>query len=84
VVFSCRFVFHDGKGARLMITFVLGVALGLFIGLFLSAVRAIKHGTINAQVGIEDEIAVGISIDWPEILAVAAVGLIVFLIYRQM
>lgn len=67
-----------------MIKFVLGLALGLFIGLFCSAVRAIKHGTINAQAGIDDKIAVGISIDWPEILAVAAVGLIVFLIYRQM
>ena len=67
-----------------MIWFVVGLALGLFIGLFLSSVRAIKQGTINAQAGIDDKIAVGISIDWPEILAVAAVGLIVFLIYRQM
>lgn len=66
-----------------MVGFVLGLALGLFIGLFLSSVRAIKQGTINAQAG-DDKIAVGISIDWPEILAVAAVGLIVFLIYRQM
>lgn len=67
-----------------MIKFVVGLALGLFIGLFLSSVRAIKQGTINARAGIDDKIAVGISIDWPEILAVAAVGLIVFLIYRQM
>lgn len=67
-----------------MIQFVLGLALGLFVGLFLSSVRAIKQGTINAQAGINDKIAVGISIDWPEILAFAAVGLIAFLIYRQM
>ena len=67
-----------------MIKFVLGLALGLFIGLFLSSVRAIKQGAINAQIGAGDKIAIGISIDWPEILAVAAVGLIVFLIYRQM
>jgi uncharacterized BrkB/YihY/UPF0761 family membrane protein len=67
-----------------MIKFVMGLALGLFIGLFLSSVRAIKQGAINARAGIDDKIAVGISIDWPEILAVAAVGLIVFLIYRQM
>ena len=69
---------------RLMLQFVLGLALGLFIGLFCSAVRAIKQGTINARVGVEDKIAVGISIDWPEILAICAVGLIAFLIYRQM
>ena len=67
-----------------MIWFVLGLALGLFIGLFCSSVRAIKHGTINAQAGIGDKISVGVSIDWPEILAVAAVGLIAVLIYRQM
>lgn len=67
-----------------MIKFVFGLALGLFIGLFLSSVRAIKQGTINASAGIEDKISIGISIDWPEILAFAAVGLIVFLIYRQM
>jgi hypothetical protein len=67
-----------------MIQFVLGLALGLFIGLFLSSVRAIKQGTINAQAGIGDKISVGISIDWPEILAFSAVGLIAVLIYRQM
>lgn len=67
-----------------MISFIIGLALGLIIGLFGASVRAIKHGTINAQAGIEDKISVGISIDWPEILAFAAVGLIVFLIYRQM
>ena len=67
-----------------MIGFVLGFALGLFCGLFLSSVRAIKHGTINAQAGIGDKIAVGISVDWPEILAFSAVGLIAVLIYRQM
>ena len=67
-----------------MISFIIGLALGVFIGLFFSSVRAIKRGTINARAGIEDKISVGISIDWPEILAVAAVGLIAFLIYRQM
>ena len=67
-----------------MIQFVFGLAIGLFIGLFLSSVRAIKKGAINAQAGIGDKISVGISIDWPEILAFAAVGLIVFLIYRRM
>lgn len=76
-----------GKGVRLMIKFVLGLALGLFSGLFLSSVRvvrAIKQGTINAQAGIGDKIAVGISIEWPEILAVSAVCLIAFLIYERM
>ena len=67
-----------------MISFIIGLALGLIIGLFGASVRAIKDGTINANVGIEDKIRVGISIDWPEILAFAAVGLIAFLIYRQM
>ena len=67
-----------------MISFFAGFAIGMFFGLFCSSVRAIKHGTINAQAGIDDKIAVGISIDWPEILAIAAVGLIAVLIYRQM
>lgn len=67
-----------------MISFIIGLALGTFIGLFFSSVRAIKHGDINAWVGVDDKISVGISIDWPEILAFSAVGLIAVLIYRQM
>lgn len=58
-------------------------ALGLFVGLFGASVRAIKRGDINAQVGIDDKLAVGLSIDWPEILAIGAVVLIAFVIYRE-
>lgn len=65
-----------------MISFSIGLALGLFVGLFCSSVRAIKQGTINAQAGIDDKIAVGISIDWPEILAFGAVALIGYLLWR--
>ena len=69
-----------------MISFIIGLALGLFIGLFLSSVRAMRDGgDISMMVGSpEDKIAVGISIDWPEILAIAAVGLIAYLLYKQM
>ena len=69
-----------------MIQFVLGLGLGLFIGLFFSSVRAMRDGgDITMMIGSpEDKIAVGISIDWPEILAVSAVGLIAFLIYERM
>ena len=66
-----------------MISFIIGLAIGLISGLFGASVREIKHGTINANVGIEDKIAVGISIDWPEILAMAAVVLIAYWLYRQ-
>ena len=71
-----------GNGVRLMIGFIAGLVMGLFIGLFCSSVREIKHGTINARAGVEDKISVGISIDWPEILAFAAVGLIAYLLWR--
>ena len=72
--------------------FIGGLVLGLVVGWYLGIKtlicyakdKAKKAGTVHAEAGISDKVAVGVSIDWPEILAVAAVGLIAVLIYRQM
>ena len=65
---------------------VLGVVVGWYLGIktliAYAKDKAKKTGTIHAEAGIGDKVAVGVSIDWPEILAFGAVALIGYLLWR--
>lgn len=65
---------------------VLGVVVGWYLGIktliAYAKDKAKKAGTIHAEMGIGDKVAVGVSIDWPEILAFGAVALIGYLLWR--
>jgi hypothetical protein len=70
--------------------FIGGLILGLVVGWYLGIKtlicyakdKAKKAGTVHAEAGISDKVAVGVSIDWPEILAIGAIALIGFLLWR--
>jgi hypothetical protein len=70
--------------------FIGGLVLGLVVGWYLGIKtlicyakdKAKKAGTVHAEAGISDKVAVGVSIDWPEILAFGAIVLIGVLLWR--